>query len=201
MRATIPIQGRPEFTIIEYPGWLEYRVQAPGSSSRRPNLRTLGVDAVLVIGVARFWDTILINPVYGVFAAVLALLYVYSRVTRVIWESVVILPSLGIQLETHRGPSGIPLFASRRFVPWASLEDFLINEGLRGWDVRYYLVAVSRTQQGALKLDVAFENILPRFPILLKVYHAVQEAIHAENEKERRHKHSIRSVVTDSAVD
>lgn len=72
-------------------------------------------------------------------------------------ESVVILPSLGIQLETHRGLAGHSLFAARRFIPWSSLEDFLINEGIRGWDIRYYLVAINRTPQDALQLEVAFE--------------------------------------------
>ena len=114
-------------------------------------------------------------------------------------ESVVILPSLGIQLETHRGLAGRSLFVARKFIPWSSLEDFLINEGLRGWNVRYYLVAINRTPQGALQLEVAFEvgrkfvfivsmlifstqNLLPRFPVLLEVYHGVQEALQNEDE-------------------
>ena len=49
------------------------------------------------------------------------------------------------------------LLTARTFVPWSSLEDFLINEGIRGWDVRYYLVAITRTSQGTIKLEVAFE--------------------------------------------
>ena len=114
-------------------------------------------------------------------------------------ESVVILPSLGIQLETHRGFAGRSLSVSRKFVPWSSLEDFLINEGLRGWNVRYYLVAMNRTPQGVLQLEVAFEvgrnfvfivsmlifstqNLLPRFPVLLEVYHGVQDALQNEDE-------------------
>lgn len=69
----------------------------------------------------------------------------------------VVFPSLGIQLETHRGFAGVSLLASRTFVAWSSLEDFLINEGIRGWDIRYYLVAITRTSQEAIKLEVAFE--------------------------------------------
>ena len=51
----------------------------------------------------------------------------------------------------------LSLSASRTFIPWSSLEDFLINEGIRGWDIRYYLVAITRTSQGDVKLQVAFE--------------------------------------------
>lgn len=113
----------------------------------------------------------------------------------------VILPSLGVQFETHKGFAGISLLAARKFISWASLEDFLINEGLHGWNVRYYCVAVSRTPQGSPQLEVAFEvsalaanssvgkvadhaqNLLPRFPILLEVYRGVQEALQVENEQ------------------
>ncbi|KAI0807406.1 hypothetical protein C8Q74DRAFT_1377717 [Fomes fomentarius] len=135
--------------------------------------------------------------------AIVALVYLHSRFTQVQWESVVIFPSLGIQFETHRGIAGISLLAARKFIPWSSLEDFLINEGLRGWNVRYYLVSINRTTQGALQLEVAFEvriivlvirytvltvantqNILPRFPVLLEVYRSVQEAL--QNESEHR---------------
>ncbi len=107
---------------------------------------------------------------------------------------------LGIQLETHRGVAGYSLLASRKFVPWSCLEDFLINEAIHGWDIRYYIVAVTRTSQDALKLEVAFEvstlvpsdtqiayhatdqSILPRFPILLEVYHGVQGALQDKDE-------------------
>lgn len=113
--------------------------------------------------------------------SVVSLLYVYTRSTQIQWgkwlifyhmshwtlnfpytESVVILPSLGVQFETHKGFAGISLLAARKFVPWASLEDFLINEGLYGWNVRYYSVAINRTPQGSLQLEVAFEvGVLP----------------------------------------
>ncbi len=55
MKRAIPIPERPEFTVLEYPGWLEYRVQAPGATAR---FRGLGVDAVLVLGAAYFWHAV-----------------------------------------------------------------------------------------------------------------------------------------------
>lgn len=51
----------------------------------------------------------------------------------------------------------MPLFAHRRFVPLASLQDFIINEGLWGWNVRYYLAAIHYSQQDTLSLRVAYE--------------------------------------------
>lgn len=55
MRRAIPIPERPEFTVLEYPGWLEYRVQAPGATAK---FNHLGVGAGLVLGVAYFWQTV-----------------------------------------------------------------------------------------------------------------------------------------------
>ncbi|KAF9818946.1 hypothetical protein IEO21_02484 [Rhodonia placenta] len=71
----------------------------------------------------------------------------------------------------------MPLFAHRRFVPLASLQDFIINEGLWGWNVRYYLAAIHYSQQDTLSLRVAYENLLPRFPVILEVYRGVHEML------------------------
>ncbi|KAH9857067.1 hypothetical protein C2E23DRAFT_371937 [Lenzites betulinus] len=193
MQRTAPLKKWPELSLLEHPGWLEYRVETAKNRARFP---AFGVDVILMFGVAYFWRVIASGSLWGIALAMLLLFYVYSRATQVVWESVIVLPSLGIQLETHRGPARFPLFTARRFIPWSSLEDFLINEGLRGWDVRYYLVAMNRNPQGTLKLDVAFENILPRFPILLEVYRGVQEAMRGESE--RAQIHSSRLDSTDS---
>ncbi|KAI0372833.1 hypothetical protein BV20DRAFT_990132 [Pilatotrama ljubarskyi] len=186
MRRTIPLREWPQLTVVEYPGWHEYRVDAAGISNGR-KLRSFGLDAALVVGIAYYCRSDRASRLHLAFAACLLLWYLYHRMTQVLWESIIIIPSLGLQLETHRGFTGIALSSSRRFLPWSSLEDFLINEGLRGWNVRYYLVAITRTQQGALKLEVAFKNTLPRFPILLEVYHAVQEALDNGSEPSRVH--------------
>lgn len=73
-------------------------------------------------------------------------------------ESVVVIPPHGLQLETRRGiSSAMQVLTSRKFIPAIYLQDFVINEGLRRWDVRYYLVAIHHCGRGEVKLDVAFE--------------------------------------------
>lgn len=72
-------------------------------------------------------------------------------------ESVIVLPPHGVQFETHRGLPPFLLFSSRQFIPSDALQDVVINEGLRRWDVRYYLVAVKRFSPYDFKLIVAFE--------------------------------------------
>lgn len=73
-------------------------------------------------------------------------------------ESVLVFPTLGIQLETHRGhPSLQPLLVSRRFIHVGCLENVVIHEGLHRWNVRYFLAAIKRSNNGTLSIHVAFE--------------------------------------------
>ncbi|KAF7322885.1 hypothetical protein HMN09_00067900 [Mycena chlorophos] len=118
---------------------------------------------------------------------------VYSKCNQVLWESVIVFHSVGIQLETHRGlPWFPPLRVERQFLPWSALQDFVIHEGLQGWNVRYYLAAIATSPSDAVQIHVAFEasghfvhtlfltvrqNLLPHFPILLVVYRSVQYAL------------------------
>ena len=72
-------------------------------------------------------------------------------------ESIVILPSRGIQLETQRGIPGWPMSISRTFVSLPALRDVIINEGLSGWNVRYYLALINQQKSGGHSLQVAYE--------------------------------------------
>ncbi|KZT11261.1 uncharacterized protein LAESUDRAFT_740811 [Laetiporus sulphureus 93-53] len=182
MRRSRPLQDHPEFSLIDCPSWREYRVESVpvsqhGTSRLRTLLRWYWVDALVVPAVAYAWPEVTSRPVSlaVMFAALLC--YTYMRCNQVLWESVIVLPSLGLQFETHRGLPQMPLFISRRFMPFFTLQDFIINEGLHGWDVRYYLAAIQRSQHGAITLEIAFENLLPRFPVLLEVYHGVHEMV------------------------
>jgi hypothetical protein len=77
-------------------------------------------------------------------------------------ECVVVFPQHGIQLETHKGFKGLVLSSSRKFIPFANLDDVVINEALYGWNVRYYIVALTRAGNGETVLKVAFPVSLPK---------------------------------------
>lgn len=80
-------------------------------------------------------------------------------------ESVLALPPHGIQLEVRRGlprtfiSSACCLFTTRRFIPLSSVLDVVINEGIRGWDIRYYLAILRNAEdnEANVKIEVAFE--------------------------------------------
>lgn len=76
----------------------------------------------------------------------------------ILLESVVILPPHGIQLETHRGfLNDWSIHSTKRFIPSARLLDVVINEGIKGWNVLYYLVVVKIDTAQISSLEVAYE--------------------------------------------
>ncbi|KAJ3519538.1 hypothetical protein NM688_g9288 [Phlebia brevispora] len=189
MQRTHPLQDHPEFSVRRYPGCVEYRVEnwRIARDGTRRVLRGYGwswFDAVVPVLAAVYWHKICASQYHLAAFGIALAIYVYFKCTQVLWESVLAIPSLGLQLETHRGLPNIPLFVSRRFIPLIYLQDFIINEGLHRWNVRYYLAAIQNTATEGFALKVAYENILPYFPVLLEVYRGVYDAL-LDNEDDR----------------
>ncbi|KAI0724114.1 GPI-GlcNAc transferase complex, PIG-H component-domain-containing protein [Fomitopsis betulina] len=180
MPSVTPLLAHPELKIIHSRAWSEFVVQhSRGGTdpSVQKWFQCFWIDAVVCLCIAVLWPTLIKHLAGRVCLAVILLFYAYSRCTQILQESVVVLPSLGLQLETQRGLPFVPLFTSRRFIPLTALRDFVINEGLHGWSVRYYLAIIQESPNGNITIDVPFENILPRFPVLLEVYHGVHELL------------------------
>jgi len=182
MRSVSPLPDHPELIIIHSNAWSEYRVQnirlwRKADSTAQTVFECFWADTVVCLGLSMLWPILSGRNAFKAGLAVTVALYAYSRCTRVLSESVVILHSLGLQLETQRGLPLVPLFTSRRFIPLTSLRDFVINEGLRGWSVHYFLAVMQQSPNGNVTIDVPFQHIMPRFPVLLEVYHGVHELL------------------------
>ncbi|KAG1756519.1 uncharacterized protein EDB91DRAFT_1325549 [Suillus paluster] len=183
MQQTRPLPDcHPELFVTEWPSFREYRVEnwrlARDGSGNVVRGATSGrwIDLCLPVVISFIWPRVRGSTMLCAFAVLTVGFIIYCRCTQVIHESVLVFPAFGIQLETHRGyPLLKPLFVSRRFIHASLLEDFIINEGLRRWNVRYYLAAVHRSSTDTIAIDVVFENILPHFSVLLEVYQGVQE--------------------------
>ncbi|KAJ3812360.1 hypothetical protein F5876DRAFT_37639 [Lentinula aff. lateritia] len=181
MQRLHPLQTNPEFSILRTDHFHEYRVEnwhlardGSGSVIRHASPWSWKHSIIpLIISIS--W------PKAGSFTRALILLatifFVWTHCTQVIHESVIVLPEHGIQLETHKGLPPLTLFITRRFVPYTILRDVVINEGIKRWDIRYYLVALKEGTTGSVGLEVCFPNILPHFPILLQVYRDLREFV------------------------
>ncbi|KAJ7632504.1 hypothetical protein FB45DRAFT_1026668 [Roridomyces roridus] len=168
----------PEYVVLRRPGFTEFRVENWRLARDASGRVLMGVSgwhwsySLIPLLVTLLWDHESMVPFAG-FLLVLVVL-AYWKCTQILFESVIVIPRHGIQLETHRGLPWFPAFTvKRRFIPLASLQDFVIHEGLKRWNVRYYLAAVQLSGSGEFKLHVAYENILPHFPVLLQIYRDV----------------------------
>ncbi|KAF8226893.1 hypothetical protein L208DRAFT_1366639 [Tricholoma matsutake] len=172
-------ETNPELFVFESPGIREYRVE-----NRR--LCRVG-NGNMIEGAHNFnWQdiSILVAFLYleirGTFWAscalgVLVLLRIWLRCTQVLSESVVIFPPHGVQLESRHGLPALPLFTMRRFIPLTTLQDVVINEGLRRWDVRHYLATIKQVGPKSSMVEAAYENLLPHQAVLRLVYGGIHD--------------------------
>lgn len=188
MRLTRPLPcTHPELTIIEHPGYQEFRVEnwrlARDGSGRIVRGTSIWEwwDVVVFLALSLIWEKLRGGFLAHLVIACTTLALARYRCSQVLHESVLIFPLRGIQLESHRGlPSLCTFYVTKDFVPLASLDNFIIYEGLRRWDIRYYLAAMKRSSSGSMTLHVAFRNILPYLPVLVEVYNRVQTKITSE---------------------
>ncbi|PFH50681.1 hypothetical protein AMATHDRAFT_144517 [Amanita thiersii Skay4041] len=185
MQRSWPLQTtNPEYSVLRHSGYREYKVEnwylaRDGSGRVVHGTSNLTVfDAVLVAGLSFLWLKVT-SRFWHLLCISLALFHIWGKCNQILSESVVLLPSLGIQLETCRG---FPLFHKpfsirREFIPMSSLEDVIINEGLRRWDVRYYLAFLRRRDMNRVMLEVAYKNLLPHHNVLVHVYHDLYSQI------------------------
>jgi len=186
MRRTCPLPDtHPELSIIEWPGFCEYRVEnrhlARDGSGRVINAvkSWTWFDSILPLALSFVWLRVQDNTLALLAIVLVTAFLIWSRCNQVLYESVMLFPPHGIQIESYRGfPSLEPFFVSRNFIPLDALEDFVIHEGLHRFNVRFFIAALKRSESSnELSIHVAFENILPYFPVLLEVYRGVQRVI------------------------
>ncbi|KAF6842922.1 GPI-c transferase complex [Colletotrichum musicola] len=84
-------------------------------------------------------------------------------------ESLLVLRGLGIQTSSTSG--SYLSAAATRFIPTEKIQDVLVNEAFRGFEVRYYLVVIV---EGEEDLVVVFPNLLPRKKIVETVWRGVR---------------------------
>ncbi|UZJ54221.1 hypothetical protein CBS101457_003541 [Exobasidium rhododendri] len=133
-------------------------------------------------------------------AAVAGLAWLYSKLTHVQKEIVLAIPTVGLQLTTVRGFS-IPTLSSgkvgkhdsqRQFttskqtklIPRDCILDVVTNEAFRRWGVVDYLAVATRPSPASAssasrghQLEILFPNLLPRLPVVERVYRSVYPAL------------------------
>jgi phosphatidylinositol N-acetylglucosaminyltransferase subunit H len=93
-------------------------------------------------------------------------------------ESLLVLRGLGIQTSTSS--TTYLGTASTRFIPTEKIQDILVNEAFRGFEVRYYLIVVV---QGEDEVVVVFPRLLPGRDIVEKVWRGARRCLYETGEK------------------
>lgn len=93
-------------------------------------------------------------------------------------ESLLVLRSLGVQTSSSSMIFGIG--NTTRFIPTEKIQDILINEAFRGFEVRYYLIVVV---EGEKELVVVFPGLSPRLEIVERVWRGSRACLWEELDK------------------
>ncbi|KAH7397645.1 GPI-GlcNAc transferase complex [Cadophora sp. MPI-SDFR-AT-0126] len=94
-------------------------------------------------------------------------------------ESLLVLRGLGIQ--TSSSSNTYLSSSTKRFIPTEKIQDILVNEAFRGFEVRYYLVVVV---EGEEEVVVVFPRLLPRRDIVERVWRGCRACLEREREKD-----------------
>jgi phosphatidylinositol glycan class H protein len=104
----------------------------------------------------------------------LAAAFAYLSISRIhTEESLLVLRGLGIQ--TCSSSSTYLTGASTQFIPTQKIQDLLINEAFRGFEVRYYLVVVV---EGEKEVVVVFPKTLPRRRVVEEVWRGGRQCLY-----------------------
>jgi len=81
----------------------------------------------------------------------------------------------GLGIQTSTSSETYLSTSTTRFIPTEKIQDILVNEAFRGFEVRYYLVVVV---QGEEDVVVVFPRLLPRRVIVEKVWRGVRACLY-----------------------
>jgi phosphatidylinositol glycan class H protein len=103
-----------------------------------------------------------------------SLLFLYTILLRIhTTESLLVLRGLGIQTSTSS--ETYLSTATTRFIPTDKIQDILVNEAFRGFEVRYYLVVVVEGEEDVV---VVFPRLLPRRQIVESVWRGARACLY-----------------------
>ncbi|ODM14938.1 hypothetical protein SI65_09690 [Aspergillus cristatus] len=88
-------------------------------------------------------------------------------------ESLLVIRGLGIQTSTSSNTYLSK--ATTRFIPTAEIQDIVIHEAFKGFEVRFYLAVIV---EGERNVVVVFPNLLPRRAILEEVWRGSRHCLY-----------------------
>ena len=88
-------------------------------------------------------------------------------------ESLLVMRGLGVQ--TSESSKSYFAGTATRFIPTEKIQDILVNEGFRGFEVRYYLIVVVEGEEDVV---VVFPGLLPKRAIVEAVWRRARACLY-----------------------
>ncbi|EAS32480.2 phosphatidylinositol glycan, class H [Coccidioides immitis RS] len=88
-------------------------------------------------------------------------------------ESLLVIRGLGVQTSTSSATYFMS--ATTRFIPTTQIQDIVIHEAFKGFEVRFYLAIIVEAEA---EVVVVFPNLLPRRNILEEVWKGVRKCLY-----------------------
>ncbi|OTB14676.1 hypothetical protein K445DRAFT_75535 [Daldinia sp. EC12] len=96
-------------------------------------------------------------------------------------ERLLVLRGLGVQTSSSGATVFSPL--KTRFIPTEKIQDILINEAFRGFEVRHYLIVVVEDEE---HIVVVFPRLLPRPRMVEKVWKGARECLYGRDGEDEK---------------
>ncbi|KAA1098469.1 hypothetical protein PGT21_035593 [Puccinia graminis f. sp. tritici] len=142
--------------------------------SNRPVIR-IYQDA-LIIGTISVLITCMTWPsLPALILLIFAIACIYSKLTKVYSESVLILGPLGIQFSSTN-----LVRVTRRFVAREHIRQAIIHEAIVGWDIAFYLGLIIQPDGAPMYIRQVFNHLQPPVKYLVTVWKGIREILFQE---------------------
>ena len=94
----------------------------------------------------------------------------------------------GLGIQTSTSSETYLSTATTRFIPTAKIQDILVNEAFKGFEVRYYLVIVVDGEEDVV---VVFPRLLPRRQVVEKVWRGARSCLYEEEARKAQEKEGV----------
>ncbi|EED19476.1 phosphatidylinositol N-acetylglucosaminyltransferase, putative [Talaromyces stipitatus ATCC 10500] len=109
-------------------------------------------------------------PIVAIASAILTFAVWRKRYTE---ESLLVIRGLGVQTSTSS--SMYWSSAATRFIPTTQIQDIVIHEAFKGFEVRFYLAIIVEGEGGVV---VVFPNLLPKRMLLEEVWRGARQCLY-----------------------
>ncbi|EFA80321.1 putative glycosyltransferase [Heterostelium album PN500] len=154
----------------------EYRVTRKSKTIIYPFDYILYIILALHIFYLVINDYFVLNSFMFILLSIVIIIRLFLKLFIVREESLTVIRELGVQLRKKYYFIG----ESTRFIEKPKIQSIIINEGISRYRVTFYMAFLV---EGKQKMVLAFDDLIPRINVLLKIYRGTRSLMYGEPEE------------------